>query len=317
MTNFIIRKLLLLVPMSLGVSMIIFFAIRLSPVDPINIMATPDQNLSPEKLEELRQSLGLNDPLILQYLRWLKDVLTGNWGNSIQTGQPVTEIIAARFPATLEIMGWALILSTIIGISWGLLSAAFQNSIIDHLGRFMTVMGIAVPGFFLGIIVIQVFAYKLEWFNPGGRIYPGEYTFFDRAPNLVLPVLTLTFGLIGVLIRYTRNSALDVMAKDYIKTARSKGISERQVYLRHVLRNSLGPVLVILVFRLPSLVGGSVLVETIFKWPGIGSTIVTSISSSDYPVIMITSMMVALAILVASFLVDVVKAIVDPRIRLS
>jgi len=316
-TSFVTRKLLQLVPMTLAISAIVFFAIRLSPVDPITYAINPDASISQERLDDLREQLGLNDPLILQYFRWLGDVLEGDWGYSIQTGRPITQILRERFPATLELTVTAFVISTVLGIVWGLLSAAKPNGIADYAGRLMGVLSVAVPGFFFAILLLQVFSYQLEWFNPGGRVYPGETGLIDRLPNLVLPVVTLVFGMVGILIRYTRNSALDVMSREYIKTARSKGLSERQILFRHVMRNSLGPVLVILVFRLPILVGGSVLVEYVFRWPGIGNIIVTSIASSDYPVVMITTMLVAVAILIASFLVDVVKAIADPRVRLN
>lgn len=317
MTTFVTRKLLQLIPMSLAISAVVFFAIRLSPVDPITYSMSPDASMSQENLEALREQLGLNDPLIAQYIRWLGDVLQGNWGNSIQSGRPITSIIWERFPATLELTASAFVISTIIGVVWGLVSASKPNGLVDYSGRVMGVLSVAVPSFFFAILLLQIFAYQLEWFNPGGRVYPGKTGFWDRLPNMVLPVTTLIFGMLGVLIRYTRNSALDVMSREYIKTARSKGLSERQILFRHVMRNSLGPVLVILVFRLPILVGGSVLVEYVFRWPGIGNVIVTSIASSDYPLVMITTMLVAIAILIASFLVDVVKAIADPRVRLD
>jgi peptide/nickel transport system permease protein len=316
-TAFVTRKLLQLIPMSLAISALVFFTIRLSPIDPITYSISPDASMSQERLEELRQQLGLNDPLIQQYFRWLGDVLQGDWGYSIQSGRPITAIIGDRFPATLELTVTAFFISTVLGISWGLFSAARPNGIIDYAGRMMGVLSVAVPGFFFAILLLQVFAYQLEWFNPGGRVYPGKTGMFDRLPNLVLPVVTMVFSMIGILIRYTRNSALDVMSREYIKTARSKGLSERQILFRHVMRNSLGPVLVILVFRLPLLVGGSVLIEYVFRWPGIGNVIVTSIASSDYPLVMITTMLIAIAILIASFLVDVVKAIADPRVRLG
>lgn len=317
MSRFLLRKLSILVPMALVLSALVFFSIQLSPVDPINYLVNPDSAMSQDRLDELREALGLNDPLIIQYFRWLIGVLHGDFGYSIMTGQPIATILAQRAPATLELAGLTLLVSTVIGLGVGLISAIRAGRLFDNVSRVVAVVSIAVPEFFFGIILIQVFAYQLGWLNPGGRDHPGDASFWDRAPNLILPVATLTFGLVGALIRYTRNSALDVVSKDYIRTARSKGIPEWQVYVGHVLRNSLGPVLVILVFRLPLLIGGSVVIEALFKWPGMGSLIVSSITTSDYPVVMITSMLVAIAILLASFLVDIVKAIADPRVRMS
>lgn len=317
MTTYLVRKTLLLLPMAIAISAIIFFSMRLSPVDPINYMVPPDSGASQENLEALREQLGLNDPLLVQYLRWLGDMLTGQFGYSIQTGQPISQILALRVPATLELAMSALVLSTLLGLGIGLLAAVNRGGVADRLSRALAVIGIAVPEFFVGIALLQVLAYRLQLFPTGQRMTPGMQTFADRLPNLVLPILTLTFGMLAVLIRYTRNSVLDTLEKDYVKTARSKGIPEWKVVWSHVFRNSLGPVLVILLFRLPILVSGSVLVETIFRWPGLGSEIIRSVSSSDYPVIMVTSMLIAMAILVASFLIDVVKAILDPRVRLS
>lgn len=317
MWQYLVRRVLILIPMALLVSIIVFFAIRLSPVDPLLYSATPDADMSAGRLDDLRQQLGFNDPLIVQYVAWLGDMLRGEFGYSIQTGRPIGDIYADRLPASLELVIPALILSTIIGVGWGLVSAARPNRIVDHSGRVMSVVGIAVPGFFIAILFVQLFSYKLGWLPASGRIEPGDITFWDRVPNMILPIAALTIDMIAALIRYTRNSALDVMNSEYIKTARSKGISENRVFFFHALRNSLGPVLIVLVFRIPLLVSGAVLVEAVFRWPGIGSVIVSSVSSSDYPVIMVTTMLVAVAILAASFLVDVVKALVDPRVRLS
>jgi len=317
MQRFLVRKLLVLILMALAISALVFFSIRLSPVDPISYLADPDSAISKDKLDELRAALGLNDPIIIQYFRWLFEVLRGNFGYSLMTGQPIANILAQRVPATLELAGLTFFLSTVIGVGVGLFSAIKPGRIFDSISRIVAVISIAVPEFFFGIILIQLFAYQLGWLNPGGRELPGDATFWDRAPNVILPVATLAFGLVGALIRYTRNSALDVVNKDYIRTARSKGVRESQVYIGHVFRNSVGPVLVILVFRIPLLIGGSVIVEALFQWPGMGSLIVSSITSSDYPVVMITSMFVAVAILVASFMLDIFKALADPRVRME
>ncbi len=317
MVSFLIRRILILVPMALGISAMIFFAIRLSPVDPIMYMIPPDAAADPANIELLRQQLGLNDNIVIQYVRWLGDMFTGHFGYSIQQGQSISEIIALRLPATLELVLSALILSTILALGIGLMAGSHRGGIADGISRVLAIVGIAIPEFFVGIVLLQIFGYQYGWLPTGGRVSPGEDTLLGRLPHLILPVATLTFSMLAVLIRYTRNSVLDTMNKDFVKTARSKGIPEWKVLWSHVFRNSLGPVMVILAFRLPLLVGGSVLIESVFRWPGIGSTIVAAVTSSDYPVIMVTSMLVALAILVASFLIDIVKSILDPRIRLS
>lgn len=315
MFNYFLKKLLAIIPMMLAISLLIFFALELMPVDPINYMISPDMAANAANIEALRESLGLNDPLVIRYFRWLGGVLTGDFGYSIISGAKISTLIALKLPATLELSFAALVLSTIFGIGLGLVSAIKQNGIVDYIGRIIGVVGTAIPQFFFGIIIIQVFAIKLGWLPFGGRINPGDITFWDRLPNLILPAMTMAIAMTAALLRYTRNSMLDVLSKDYIKTARSKGIPEWKVYIKHAFRNSLGPTLVILCFRLPLLIGGSVVIESVFAWPGIGSTILSAVSANDYPVIMMTTLMIAFAILLASFLVDVLTALLDPRIR--
>jgi len=280
-------------------------------------MVPPDMAADSANLNQLRQELGLNDNIILQYFHWLKNIATGEFGYSLQSGQKISEILALRMPATLELVLSALILSTILALTLGLFAGAKKGGIADKLSRILAVVGIAMPDFFIGLALLNVFAYRVAWLPTGNRVAPGQVTFWDRFPNLILPVSTLTISMLAVLIRYTRNSVLDTLNKDFVKTARSKGVPEWRVLYSHVFRNSLGPVMVLLAFRLPLLVGGSILVESVFQWPGIGSTIIAAVSASDYPVIMVVSMLIAMVILIASFLVDIIKSILDPRVRLG
>jgi peptide/nickel transport system permease protein len=303
--------------MAFTISALIFFASRLSPIDPINAMVSPDQAADSANLNQLRQELGLNDNIILQYFHWLKNIATGEFGYSLQSGQKISEILALRMPATLELVLSALVLSTILALTLGLFAGAKKGGIADKLSRILAVVGIAMPDFFIGLALLNVFAYRVAWLPTGNRVAPGQVTLWDRLPNLILPVATLTISMLAVLIRYTRNSVLDTLNRDFVKTARSKGVPEWRVLYSHVFRNSLGPVMVLLAFRLPLLVGGSILVESVFQWPGIGSTIIAAVSASDYPVIMVVSMLIAMVILVASFLVDIIKSILDPRVRLG
>jgi peptide/nickel transport system permease protein len=315
--SFLIRRIAILVPMALTISALIFFASRLSPIDPINAMVPPDMASDSANLEQLREELGLNDHVILQYFTWLKNIATGEFGYSLQSGQKISEILALRMPATLELVLSALILSTLLALTLGLFAGAKKGGIADKLSRVLGVIGIAIPDFFIGLVLLNIFAFRVEWLPTGNRVAPGQVTLWDRLPNLILPVATLTIAMLAVLIRYTRNSVLDTLNRDFVKTARSKGVPEWRVLYSHVFRNSLGPVMVLLAFRLPLLVGGSILVETVFQWPGIGTTIIAAVTASDYPVIMVVSMIIAMVILVASFLVDVIKSILDPRVRLG
>lgn len=317
MIAFIIRRVAIMIPMALAISAIIFFASRLSPIDPLNSLISPDAAADPTNLAILKERLGFNDPIIVQYFNWLSEIFKGNFGYSIQSGQPISEILALRMPATLELVLSALVISTTLALAIGLVAGANRGGIVDKASRAIAAIGISVPDFFIGLALLNVLAYRLNWLPTGQRISPGQVTFFDRLPHLILPVATLSIAMLAVLIRYTRNSVLDTLNRDFVKTARSKGLSEWKVMWSHVFRNSLGPVMVILAFRLPLLVGGSVLVESVFQWPGIGSTIVAAVTVSDFPVIMVISLLIAVAILFASFLVDIVKSILDPRVRLG
>lgn len=317
MIAFTVRRFAIMIPMALSISAIIFFASRLSPIDPLNSLISPDAASDPANLAILRERLGFNDPIIVQYFNWLIEMFKGNFGYSIQSGQPISEILALRMPATLELVLAALIISTTLALLIGLIAGSNRGGLTDKASRALAAVGISVPDFFIGLALLNVLAYRLNWLPTGQRISPGQETFFDRLPHLILPVATLSIAMLAVLIRYTRNSVLDTLNRDFVKTARSKGLPEWKVMWSHVFRNSLGPVMVILAFRLPLLIGGAVLVEAVFQWPGIGNTIVAAVTVSDYPVIMVISLLIATAILLASFLVDIVKSILDPRVRLG
>ena len=313
MLKYIGKKLLQMIPMLLLISFIVFAALQMTGVDPVSYLASPDMAGSAENLEALRERLGLNDPFIVRYFNWIKDMLKGDFGYSIANGTSIKELLAARLPATMELAAVALVLSAIIGITIGILSAIWQNSVIDYVGRFFSVLGQAIPQFFFGICLIQIFAIKLGWLPSSGRMSLG----YTRLEHFILPVLTLTLSMCSVLMRYSRNNILGVLNSDYVKTARCKGIPEWKVYVKHAFRNAVRPVLVILCFRLPMLIGGSVVIESVFSWPGIGSVITSSVIAGDYPVVMVTTLLVAAAILIASFLVDVLTALLDPRVRLG
>ena len=266
-----------------------------------------------ENLDLLRERLGLNKPFIIRYFNWIGNILRGDFGYSIAKGNSIGGILAQRLPATIELALVALLLSSVVGITIGILSAIYQNSIIDYVGRFMAVLGQAIPQFFFGIVIIQIFSIKLGWLPSSGRYS----TYATPLQHFILPALTMTLSMTSVLMRYSRNNMLGVLNSDYVKTARMKGISEAKVYVKHAFRNAVRPVLVILCFRLPLLISGSVVIESVFAWPGIGSVITDAVVAGDYPVVMVTTLMVAAAILVASFLVDVLAAALDPRVRLG
>lgn len=299
--------------MLLLISFLVFGALQLTGIDPVSYIATPDMAANQENLDLLRERLGLNQPFIVRYFNWIGGMLRGDFGYSIANGNSIGSIIAARLPATIELALVAMVLSSILGITVGILSAIYQNSVIDYVGRFFAVLGQAIPQFFFGITLIQIFSIKLGWLPSSGRFS----TYATPLQHFILPCLTLTLSLTSVLMRYSRNNMLGVLNSDYIKTARMKGISEFKVYVKHAFRNAVRPVLVILVFRLPMLISGSVVIESVYAWPGVGTVITDAVVAGDYPVVMVTTLMVAASILVASFLVDVLTALLDPRVRLG
>lgn len=319
MLKYTLKRLLELIPKLLIISLVIFFALKLLPGDPITRSVSPDvyKNMSAEQLEALRESLGLNRPLPVQYLSWLGNILRGNFGYSQVTGSDVGKMMAGRLPATIELAIFALIVANFLGLLFGYLAATHKNSWLDYANTTIGVIGISVPEFFFGILFILLFALHLKWFPTGGRMTAGVNTFGDRLKYMVLPGFSLGISLIATLMRFTRGSMLDVLNKDYIKTARSKGLPEWKVNFKHGFRNALIPVMTLLVFRLPILVSGTVVIESVFNYPGMGAMVLDALSGSDVPVVMLSTMVIAAVTLAASCLVDILTAALDPRVRLN
>ncbi len=316
MLKYFIKRLLMMLPMLLLLSFIVFLSLEFMPGDPVNYLVSPDQ-AGGANLDQLRESLGLNDPFFTRYFRWLGNLLQGDFGYSLVKGVKIEKLISRALPATFELALIALVLSTILSILLGSLEAIYQNTIIDYGLSLLGVIGISIPQFFLAIILINTFGLKLGWLPIGGRLVEGVQGFWGRIPNLIMPAATMTVSMTAALMRYTRNSVLDVSNKDYVKTARSKGIPEWKVYIKHIFRNALIPVVTVLCFRLPMLIGGSVIIESVFAWPGIGNVILTALSSNDYPLILVSTLMTAVVIMLASLLVDLLTAALDPRVRLG
>lgn len=318
MLKFILKKLAMMIPMLLVISLIVFVGLRSTGIDPITFMVPPEvQSQSPEIVDQLREELGLNDPLIVQYVRWLGDILHGDLGLT-NKGESVADIIATRLPYTLELSAYAMLFSAVIGIGIGIISAIRQNGIVDYIGRVLAVLGQAVPQFLVGIVLIWIFSIKLGIFPAANRVSPdATNAFVDAFMHLFLPVLTLTIGMVAVLMGYARNTMLDVLNSDYIKTARSKGIPEWKVYMKHGFRNAMKPVLVILMYRIPALIGGSVVIESVFSYPGIGTTMANAVTSMDYNLVLVITLIIAAVMLICSFMVDVLNALLDPQVRLG
>ncbi|HHW32067.1 MAG TPA: ABC transporter permease [Clostridiaceae bacterium] len=317
MLAYFIRRLLAMIPKLFLITVIIFICLQFVPGDPLSYKISPEQMafMTEEAIEQMRDSLGLNDPAIVRYFRWLGDLLRGDLGYSLISGAKISKVILSRLPATLEITILGFIIATILGIGFGFITAIKRNTPIDYTLTALGMVGVSIPEFFFGLTAIVIFAINLKWLPTGGRFTIGKESFIERIPYMIMPVLIIGIAYTATLMRYTKGSMLDVMNKDYIKAARSKGLSEGRVNFFHSFRNALIPVMIIIVNRIPILISGTVVIESVFNYPGMGTLIVESISGSDMPVVMITTLFIAIAVLVASFLIDIFSAILDPRIR--
>jgi peptide/nickel transport system permease protein len=317
MLTYIARRLLIIVPMAVIISFIIYLALDLSPGDAVSRMMSPERSSDPARLEALRHALGLDQPLLVRYWIWLSGVLQGNFGFTLTGGVPIGNILQERLPATLELSGTALILSSIFGSILGTISALKRYSLTDNVLTIAGMIGVSVPEFFFGLVAIVVFALNLHWLPVGGRLLPSYTNYWDHIPNLILPALVLSIMMTAGVMRYARSSMLDALSREFIKTARSKGLPEWRVNLLHGFRVALTPVIVLIGFRLPILIGGSVIIEQVFQWPGLGNLFVTAVRNKDLPVVMTIALLSVMLVLVVSLIIDVLTALIDPRVRLG
>jgi peptide/nickel transport system permease protein len=319
MTAYIIRRLLIMIPMLLVISFLIYLGLELTPGDPVSYMIGPEAlaAMTEVQLNAMREALGLNDPFLVRYGKWLFSVFRGDFGYSLTSGVAIKEIVLTRLPATLELAGIALILSTFLGSILGAVSALRRGSLGDNVLTFAGMLGVSIPQFFFGLVAILIFSLRLGWLPVGGRLSPGQIGFMDRLPNLVMPSLVMALTMIAGVMRYSRSSMLDAMNRDFVKTARSKGLPEWRVNFVHGFRVALTPVIVLISFRLPSMVGGSVVLETVFQWPGVGREFVAAVRGQNYPLVMMIALIMVSVMLFASFLVDVLTALLDPRVKLG
>jgi peptide/nickel transport system permease protein len=310
-TQYILRRLLLMVPVAFLVSVIVFTLLRITPGDPVLVFAGEERD--PAALEALRHEYGLDQPLPVQYVVWIEHAVRGDLGRSLRTRQPVTQAILERLPKTLELGAAALLISITVALVVGTLAALRRNSPLDLIATGFTIAGVSLPNFYLGIILILVFALAFRVFPPGG------YADFasdpvDNLKRLVLPAITLATASLAINLRQMRSSLLDVLSQEYLRTARAKGLSESTVVLRHALKNSLIPVVTIFGLQIGALLDGAIITETIFFWPGVGRLAVDSIGGRDYPVVQAIVLVSALAFMVSTLAVDVLYAWLDPRI---
>ncbi|SFR01298.1 nickel ABC transporter permease [Desulfoscipio geothermicus] len=309
MKQFLIKRLFYLIPVIFGVSIITFGLINLAPGDPAEIILR-SSGVEPtmEAVAALREELGLNDPVYIQYGRWVLDVLHLDLGESYRTGRPVTEEILYRFPATLELTVAAIFFMLLVSMPSGILAALHRHAFVDHLSRIWALVGASLPGFWLGLLLIYYFSVKLGIFPVMGR---------GGLEHLVLPAVTLGFGMAATYARLLRASMLEVLGQDYIKVARARGLKEKLIVGRHALKNALLPVVTAFGMSFGHLLGGAVIVETIFAWPGVGKFFVDSIFNRDYPVIQGYALFMAVVFVIVNLLVDITYVFLDPRIRLE
>ncbi len=316
MLKYFTHRIFMMLPMILVISLLVFIALEQTPGDPMMSRFSPETitNLTLDQLETLRETAGLNKPMLVRYLKWLSGLLQGDLGYSITTGARISDIIANLLPATIWLSLASLLFSVVLGLGFGILSAVKHNSFIDYLSSIFGVIGISMPEFFIGVLAILFFAIRLKWLPAQGRTEIGA-TFWVNLKYILLPAMSLGITLTAALTRYTRNSMLDVMNQNYVKTARAKGLPEWKVFTRHVFRNALMPISVLVCLRLPMLVGGAVVIEQVFGYAGIGQRLLSAINNNDYQLVLIIIFLLSIVSLLSSLLIDLLTGLLDPRVH--
>ncbi|MFY1669628.1 ABC transporter permease [Plantactinospora sp. WMMB334] len=320
MGAFIVRRLLVNVLVFVAISIGVFVLVRAAPGDPIQVMVDPVQMQSggEEFIARKRAELGLDQPLPVQYATWLKRAVTGDLGTSYVSRRPVTEVLTERLGPTVLLMGTALLIGLLLGLVVGTVAAVRRNSLVDYSATLLSLFTISVPTFFLGIAAIYVFALTLGVLPSAGMSTPGSGGGGgDILRHLVLPAGILGLSMAGPLTRYVRSGLIGELGADYARTAEAKGATPRRVVVRHALRNSLIPLITVLMIYIPQMLGGAVVVEQVFAWPGMGQLVVSSISQLDYPVIVGFALYISLLVLACNLAADLLYAVADPRVRLG
>ena len=304
MHRFIVKRLLLLIPVLLGVSLLVFAIMSFTPGDPAQLIL--GENAPPEAVAELREEMGLNDPFVLRYARFVGNAVVGDLGQSYTSGRDVFDEIFSRFPNTLILAALGVIIAVLIGIPVGIISATRQYSMIDSGSMIFALLGVSMPNFWLGLMMILLFSVNLGWVPSGG---------YSDWSSLIMPAITLGTGSAAIITRMTRSSMLEVIRQDYIRTARAKGVAENVVINQHALKNALIPVITVIGLQFGYLLGGAVLTETVFSWPGVGRMMVDAIRQKDAPTVLGTVVFLATTFSLVNLLVDLLYGFVDPRIK--
>ncbi len=314
MLVFLGRRLLQTIPSLLGIAVVVFLLMRAVPGDVVTQLVGIGDEVTPQRMAELRRLFGLDLPVHVQFGQWLGAAAQGDLGSSLRTGRPVGLDLALRFPVTLQLALMSLVIALILALPIGLSAALWRGRLPDYLGSAFVVLGLSVPGFFLGILLILLFSLRLGWLPPAGYI-----PFFeDPVANLrhmILPSLSLGLILAAATTRIVRSTMLEVLGLDYVRTARAKGLADNKVNLRHALRNALIPVITVVGLQFGNLLGGSVIIEQIFSLPGVGRFALEGINLRDYPVVQGAVLFIAAAFVLVNLLVDVIYALIDPRVR--
>jgi len=311
---YIIRRLLVGLLVAFGVVTLVFFSLHLAPGDPISMLIPPETGggVGKDVAEGMRAKYGLDKPILTQYVLYLSRVVRLDLGTSITTRRPVAEALIARYPATIELTLCGLLVAVIIAVPIGIISAVRQNSLLDNTTRVVALMGISLPSFWMGLLLMLLFSLKLGWLPASGR--GGPLWTWTGLKHIIMPAVTLGAMASGILMRLTRSSMLEVLRADYLNTARAKGLSERVVIYSHALRNALIPVVTVLGLQFGALLGGTVVIETIFAWPGIGRYAIQGITGKDFPVVQGSVLAIALGFILVNIFVDVLYCAIDPRI---
>ncbi|MCX6024149.1 MAG: ABC transporter permease [Chloroflexi bacterium] len=316
MSSYIVRRLLAVGPVLLGVSLVVFFMMKLIPGDIAFALAPP--NATTEELDAIRASLGLNQPLPVQYVKWLGKVVQGDLGFSVSQGKPVAQLLLQPLQNTMILAAAALLISTSLGVTVGVISAVKRGTILDRGIMVMALLGNSMPGFWMGLMLILFFGLTLGWLPIGGmHSARGNGGPFDLAKHLILPALTLGAASAGLVARMTRSAMLEVLKQDYIRTAHSKGLTHFKVVAKHALKNAMLPVITVIGLQMGNLLGGSVITETVFSWPGIGFLMNSGISRRDVPIVQAGVLLSATVFVFINLFVDLLYAALDPRIKFN
>lgn len=314
MGKYIIKRILITIPVLLLVTIFCFGIVNLAPGDPTDLYIS--ENATAQQKEQMRENLGLNQPLPVQYVKWLGNLLQGNLGISFSSRVAVTEVLPNKIQATLTLMLATLLLSYILAIPLGIICAKKQGGWLDTLITSFSFLGVSIPNFFFGLGLIFIFALQLKWLPTGGMTTLGqESNAIDSLKHLIMPTVVLSAFYCSNMIRYVRANMIEIFSENYMRTAKAKGLNQKLTLWRHGVKNSLVSIITVASSDIPKMLGGAVVTEQIFQWPGIGQLMISSINSRDYPVLMAINLVAALGVMICNLLADILYAVVDPRIR--